>query len=138
MSPSVAAGRAGAGALALDGAAADGRPTRHIRRLRISAWALSRALRDPRRLPAGWSATAFAGRVDRVRAQLLPIASLSALVDSYAREHGRRDPGVGTDTRGLFRDPAEVELAYALRWLELTGRLDVRPWRLLLCGPGSA
>jgi hypothetical protein len=70
--------------------------------------------------------------VDRVRAQLLPIVSLSALADSYAREHGTRQARTGADR--LFRD-AEVDLAYALRWLELTGRLDERPWRLL-CGPG--
>jgi hypothetical protein len=132
ISTSIAAGRTGAGALAAVRPVADGRPKGHTRRLRISAWALSRALRDPRRLPASWSGVGFAGRVDRVRAQLLPIVSLSALVDCYAREHGRRQARTGADR--LFRD-AEVDLAYALRWLELTGRLDERPWRLL-CGPG--
>lgn len=91
-------------------------PSGHIRRLRLSAWMLGRVLRDPRRMPGAWCTPAFAARLDRVRAQLLPIRSLSALADSFGREHGADDP--------------LVRLAYGLRWLELTGALDERPWRL--------
>ena len=71
-------------------------------------------------MPSAWCAPAFGTRVDRVRTQLLPIRSLSALADSFAREHGTNDQ--------------VVRLAYALRWLELTGVLDERPWRLH-CAP---
>jgi hypothetical protein len=91
-------------------------PRRSIRRLRVTAWMLRRMLRDPRRMPGTWSAPGFAERLDRVRAQLLPIRSLAALADSFTRE-------------GIADDPT-VRLAYGLRWLELSGVLDERPWRL--------
>lgn len=87
-----------------------------LRRLRATAWALSRMLRDPRRAPGAWRSPQFAERLDRVRIGLLPIRSLAALADSYAREHARED--------------SAVRLAYGLRWLELSAGLDERPWRL--------
>ena len=102
--------------LATPAAAPADLPPRSIRRLRVTAWMLRRMLRDPRRMPGTWSAPGFAERLDRVRAQLLPIRSLAALADSFSREHGS--------------DDIVVRLAYALRWLELTGALDERPWRL--------
>lgn len=92
------------------------RPLRSIRRLRVTAWALGRMLRTPSRLPGAWRTAHFATRIDRVRAQLLPIRTLAALADSYTREHGT--------------DDTVVRLAYGLRWLELSGVLDERPWRL--------
>ena len=91
-------------------------PQRSIRRLRVTAWALQRMLRTPTRLPVAWRTVHFATRLDRVRSQLLPIRSLAALADSYTREHGT--------------DDTAVRLAYGLRWLELSGVLDERPWRL--------
>jgi hypothetical protein len=126
---------------------ADERPVRHIRRLRLGACALARLRRDPHRLPPGWRSPAFAARVDRVRAQLLPIGSLAALADSYAREHqlagretrpgathrevtGRRRRGGQREDLAPAERTAEVRLAYALRWLELSGVIDERPWRL--------
>ncbi len=101
-------------------AVADERPVRHIRRLRLTAWALRRMLTDPCRLPGAWRSPQFATRLDRIRAQLLPIRSLAALADSFTREHGT--------------DDTAVRLAYGLRWLELSGVLDERPWRLH-CAP---
>jgi hypothetical protein len=98
----------------------DRRPT-HVRRLRLTAAALRRFLDEPGRLPDAWRTTAFSARVDRVRAQLLPIRSLAALATSFSREHDTRDP--------------VVRLAYGLRWLELTGIVEERPWRLH-CAPG--
>jgi hypothetical protein len=91
-------------------------PVRHIRRLRVTAWMLRRLLRDPRRMPGAWRAATFGNRVDRVRVGILPIRSLAALADSYAREHATDDPA--------------VRLAYGMRWLELSAGLDERPWRL--------
>ena len=67
-------------------------------------------------MPGAWSTPAFAERLDRVRAQLLPIRSLAALADSFTREGGTDDP--------------TVRLAYGMRSLELSGVLDERPWRL--------
>jgi len=102
--------------LATPAAAPADLPPRSIRRLRVTAWMLRRMLRDPRRMPGTWSAPGFAERLDRVRAQLLPIRSLAALADSFTREGGT--------------DDSTVHLAYGLRWLELSGVLDERPWRL--------
>jgi hypothetical protein len=97
-------------------------PVRHIRRLRATAWMLGRLLRDPRRMPGAWRAATFADRVDRVRVGILPIRSLAALADSYAREHATDDPA--------------VRIAYGMRWLELSAGLDERPWRLH-CTPSA-
>jgi hypothetical protein len=105
---------------------------RGIRCLRLGAYALARTLRQPARIPRAWRDPGFAARIDRVRAQLLPIRSLAALADSYAREHPVATPGVGSPA--LAGPSPEVRLAYATRWLELTGRLDERPWRVI-CPP---
>lgn len=102
--------------LLADPSIADERPVRSIRRLRVTAWALRRMLRTPARLPGSWRTAHFAMHLDRVRSQLLPIRSLAALADSYTREHGT--------------DDTVVRIAYGLRWLELSGVLDERPWRL--------
>lgn len=67
-------------------------------------------------MPHTWATPAFAARLDRVRAQLLPIRTLAALADSFGREHGA--------------DDQLVRMAYGLRWLELSGAVDERPWRL--------
>ncbi len=61
------------------------------------------------------------------------------LAASYGREsfqrgerlHGRHAAVIGL----LARSAAEV--AYALRWLEIEGRLDATPWIALLAGPGA-
>lgn len=87
-----------------------------VRRLRITAAALDRMLAGRRRLPPAWGSPGFTERLDRTRAQLLPIRSLAALADSFCREHGT--------------DDLVVRIAYGLRWLELSGQLEERPWRL--------
>jgi hypothetical protein len=70
---------------------------------------------------------AVADRVALVRAQLEPIRSRRALLDSYRRESLCR---LAT-ARGGAGSPAEVlNLAYALRWLELAPRTAGRRfWR---------
>jgi hypothetical protein len=117
----VAADRPTTGVVAPGAGVADERPVRHVRHLRATAWAVGRALRDPRRVPGTWRSPGFAARVDRVRAQLLPIPSLSSLADSFTREHGLDDDA--------------VRVAYGLRWLELSGQVDERPWRLVCTPP---
>jgi hypothetical protein len=59
---------------------------------------------------------AMADRVDMVRAQLEPIRSRRALLDSYRRESLCR-----LAPAALASDSAAevLELAYAMRWLEL-------------------
>ncbi|MFN8621106.1 MAG: hypothetical protein U0869_10215 [Chloroflexota bacterium] len=91
-------------------------PIPQVRRLRLTAAALQRLLRRPGRVPAAWTVPTFERRVDRTRAQLLPIRSLAALADSFGREHGTDDPA--------------IRLAYGLRWLELQGVVEELPWRL--------
>jgi hypothetical protein len=62
------------------------------------------------------AAPALAERISQVRAQLEPIRSRRALLDSYRRESLCRlastSPAAGSATEVL-------DLAYALRWLEL-------------------
>ena len=87
-----------------------------VRRLRVSAAAIHRLLLALHRMPPAWQTPGFTSRLDRTRAQLLPIRSLAALADSFCREHGTDDP--------------VVRIAYALRWLELSGQVEERPWRL--------
>jgi len=59
---------------------------------------------------------ALADRVDLVRAQLAPIRSRRALLDSYRRESLCRLAG-GASASGSAAEVLEV--AYAMRWLEL-------------------
>ena len=87
-----------------------------MRRLRLTAAALHRSLGRQRPLPPSWQTTGFSERLDRTRAQLLPIRSLAALADSFCREHGTDDP--------------VIRIAYGLRWLELSGQVEERPWRI--------
>lgn len=71
----------------------------------------------PRRPTQGTSSD-LAIRVAAVRAQLAPIHSQSALLESYRREA----LCLLTPTRGPLGAAAEaLEIAYALRWLELEG-----------------
>ncbi len=59
---------------------------------------------------------ALAGRIDLVRAQLAPIRSRRALLDSYRRESLCRL----VSPAEIAGSAAEVlERAYAIRWLEL-------------------
>ena len=70
---------------------------------------------------------------------LRPIHSLEMLAASYGRESAHTAyPGIGVQQHGrvLLRRSA-TEVAYALRWLELTCRLDPRPWREYLQPAGA-
>jgi hypothetical protein len=73
-------------------------------------------LHEPISLGTRRRSPGFARGVDRIRAELFPIVSSEALLDSYDREAIRSDI---------------VEAAYALRWLELTSGQSRPTWKAL-------
>lgn len=104
------------------------------RSLRSSAWLIKRSWRHPHRLPAGWRSERFGDAVDGTRQQLRPIRTLSALVDSFARE-GRHIAGTvaaPTSQPAVERfGHSALEVAYAMRWIELDAGRDLRAWRTI-------
>lgn len=80
------------------------------------------------RIPSRWQDERFGRLVDLVRAHLRPIQEHQVLALSYGHEHfhlmavGRQPE----PTVLLSRNATEV--AYALRWLELTHRVSFGPW----------
>jgi hypothetical protein len=75
---------------------------------------------------------ALADRVAMVRAQLAPIRSRRALLDSYRRESLCR---LATTAQTPGSAAEVLELAYALRWLELESETPVAdPLVLALSG----
>ncbi|MEO5884268.1 MAG: hypothetical protein ABIQ58_01955 [Candidatus Limnocylindrales bacterium] len=80
-----------------------------------------------------WAGVTFQRRVERIRRQLAPLRTQAALVASYGREAGHR--GVDGRARGV-RPPSPLQVAYALRWLELARPTPVAAtWADLLDGP---
>lgn len=110
-------------------------PADPARRLRSGAWLLQRSWRHPHRLPAGWRSERFAHAVDEAREQLLPIRTLSALADSFARESlhiaAEVAPSLGP-IQGRFGE-SPLEVAYVTRWIELHAGRELRGWRSM-CG----
>ncbi|MCU0505158.1 MAG: hypothetical protein MUE82_05180 [Chloroflexi bacterium] len=103
-----------------------GTPRGAILRLSALAGALSRLDAEGRR-EAGWSVQPADHDVSTILGHLVPIRSRAALAASYARE-GRhildpeRTAGSAEGGRGGTVDA--LDLAYALRWIELEdGRL---------------
>lgn len=91
---------------------------------------------DHRGVPAdltGFDA-GFQRRVEAIRAQLRPVRSRVALASSYGREAAALV--VDGATRSAPRSVTPLQVAYALRWLELA---DAEPrtarWDDLLDGP---
>lgn len=86
-------------------------------------------------LAGRWGSAAFQRRVARVHRQLAPVVSQAALVDSYAREAARRAAPPRSVAR---RSVTALQVAYALRWLELgsTGQGSLT-WTDLLDGPAA-
>jgi hypothetical protein len=87
-------------------------------RLVAAATTLTWLLEHPAAVSPAWRTKGFGTTVEWIRRQLLPIPSCQALATSYEREafvHGA------------------TEAAYALRWLELEGRLhpSATPWTSL-------
>lgn len=105
-------------------------------RLQAHGILLARLLRSPARTPQRWRALGFARQVDLVRAHLRPIRSHESLAHSYGREHFHiQATGSATlDARGLLRRSA-IEVAYALRWLELADGDSRGPWLSIVAVP---
>lgn len=70
-----------------------------------------------------WRRMGFGRQVDEIRAQLGPIELRGTLAASFAREAGRRQAVHGAAA-------APLDLAYAVRWLELdpTGPRPIPAW----------
>lgn len=104
--------------------------------LSTHAEVLSQLLARPDRHPVCWRAPGFGRQVDLVRAHLRPIRSHESLAGIYAREHFHMDR-TGTappSPEGILLRSA-TDVAYAHRWLELSGRRDDAPWITLLGEP---
>jgi hypothetical protein len=82
--------------------------------LAAEALRLRRRLADPGTLPDAWSQRAFVREVTLVSAHLAPIRSRAGLAASFSREAFHTVPA---DEVG--ETPGGVQVAYALRWLEL-------------------
>ena len=96
--------------------------------LRTQARAVERILTGAAPVPPRWVAPPFVARVELIRAQLRPIRSVAMLLASYEREAGRlHTPARATGGRDAGPD-APLELAYALRLIELEMGLDQAPW----------
>lgn len=104
--------------------------------LSAHAEVLFQLLARPDRYPLRWRAPGFGRQVDLVRAHLCPIRSHESLARSYAREHFHTDRTgtVPPSPEGLLRRSA-TDVAYAHRWLELSGRRGDGPWITLLGEP---
>lgn len=76
-------------------------------------------LREPKSLGTRRRTTRFARGVERVRAELVPILSEEALLDSFRREARQTDV---------------VEAAYTVRWIELTSGSARPAWNALITG----
>ncbi len=72
-------------------------------------------------MPSWWSSRPFSVHVETIRAQLAPINSVEALGSSRSRESHAR-PGSTCASRASADRLADcpVEIAYAIRWIELT------------------
>jgi hypothetical protein len=79
-----------------------------------------------------WVVPAFAARVEQIRSHLRPIGSVEGLLESYGREAaltaGRRGP---VDAHQSLLD-LPLEVAYALRLLELQGLPERTSWIALV------
>lgn len=80
------------------------------------------AARPARRAPR--TDAAFQRRVRGIHRQLLPIATRAALASSYGREAARRLDG---PRPAATRRLVAVQVAYALRWLELADPTPTAP-----------
>ena len=87
--------------------------------LRARARLVERVLAGTAPVPPRWLGPGFVARVERIRLQLGPIRSPASLLASYGREAGVRvGPRPSIDPENGALD-GPLELAYALRLIEL-------------------
>jgi hypothetical protein len=96
--------------------------------LRARARAVERILAGAVPVPPWWVAPPFVARVEVIRAQLRPIRSVASLLASYGREAGRLRPEARATGGPDEGRNAPLELAYALRLIELETGLDQAPF----------
>jgi hypothetical protein len=112
----------------------DAPPLDPARSLALRARVLERLIAEPHRRPDRWAVPGFGQEVDLVRIHLTPVRSRAVLVASFGREsHHVVRPAerrVGLAARSLAASP--VEVAYAIRWLELTDGSGRPGWGALL------
>jgi len=100
--------------------------------LRVNGTVLARMLAGYAPTPSRWATPAFSRKVLDVLAHLRPIHSRATLAASYAREAGRGTRRIGTRDGAPERalTVSAVEVAYALRWLQLDdgGPAATWPW----------
>ncbi len=99
------------------------------RALALVAFEYRRAIFDRSFDADCWGASAFVRAVGRARDDLAPIRTRSALAASFNREsiHKARD-GSAVDPDPAAREIGPVEIAYAMRWLELGDGIARPPW----------
>jgi hypothetical protein len=90
----------------------------------LSAW----LERMPERLPQRWRSPDFGRLVDLVRTHLRPIGSEALLAFSYEREHFHMAPDISPPSARALLSRDATEVAYALRWLELSSGTPRAPW----------
>ncbi len=100
--------------------------------LRGHARLVERVLAGAVPVPQRWVTPLFVAQAETIRLQLRPIRSVGTLVASYGREawlrgrHGTQPPGRAD------RLDAPLELAYAIRLLELDTGATLAPWTRLV------
>ncbi|MBA3235428.1 MAG: hypothetical protein H0T59_05470 [Chloroflexi bacterium] len=100
------------------------------RALALVAFEYRRAILDRSYDASRWGAMAFVRAVGRARADLLPIRTRQALAASFSREsiHQARDGSTVDPDPMADQMSGPVEIAYAIRWLELGDGIARSPW----------
>jgi len=84
------------------------------------------------RVPILWGSDRFAREVELVRTHLRPIASVESLGLSYGREHFHSVTNQKPPSSPLVMSRNATEVAYAIRWRELTENVEFGPWSTLI------
>jgi hypothetical protein len=115
-------------------------PPTPARALAIEALAILRLARRRDAHPDRWSTHSFVREVELIRLHLRPIRSRVVLAASFGREafHGVQvlvleSPSERDARRTQGAGP--VQVAYALRWLELGDGVDRPAWPVWLASP---
>jgi hypothetical protein len=93
-------------------------------RLGLRAAELRRAV-ETGAVASGWRRPGFGRVVDEIRVQIAPIEQRDTLEGSFAREAARQ-----LAVRGAVATATPLDLAYAVRWLELdpAGPRSIPAW----------